>query len=82
MIKHAELSREDLRNQIKNNQICFGGNAGLKIYGRLCCKSGKRMKMQHRVFFKSEKEALEHGYRPCGNCLNKKYKEWIYSTQK
>ncbi|MFC3363543.1 Ada metal-binding domain-containing protein [Pedobacter fastidiosus] len=73
---------QELRKQIKNNEICFGGNSRLKIYGKLNCKSGKRMKMENRVFFKSEKEALENGFRPCGNCLNKKYKEWIYSTQK
>lgn len=73
---------QELRKQIKNNEICFGGNSRLKIYGKLNCKSGKRMKTENRIFFKSEKEALENGFRPCGNCLNKKYTEWIYSTQK
>jgi methylphosphotriester-DNA--protein-cysteine methyltransferase len=34
------------------------------------------MKKENRVFFISEREALEDGYRPCGNCLYKKYKMW------
>ena len=40
------------------------------------------MKPENRVFFKTEKEALENGYRPCGQCLKMKYKEWIYLTRK
>ncbi|MFC3559804.1 Ada metal-binding domain-containing protein [Pedobacter jamesrossensis] len=82
MLKHLELSSQFLKNQIKNREICFGGNIRLKIYGKLCCKSGKRMKAKNRVFFKTEKQALENGFRPCGNCLNKKYKEWTYLTRK
>ena len=34
------------------------------------------MKMINRVFFSSEAEAIEEGYRPCGHCLEEKYKEW------
>jgi len=81
VIKHIEISSPELRRQIKNGEICFAGNTRLKIYGILKCKSGKRMKKENRVFFRSETEALQNGYRPCAHCLNKKYRAWIYSIQ-
>jgi len=39
-----------------------------KIFGRLDCKSGMRMKKENRVFFVSWKDAVDAGYRPCKNC--------------
>jgi len=48
----------------------------LKIYGTLNCKSGKRMKMVNRIFFRLEYEAISLGYRPCGHCMKKKYEVW------
>ncbi|QNR85397.1 metal-binding protein [Pedobacter riviphilus] len=81
MIKHADISMEELKKHFKNKDICFGGNARLKIYGLLKCRSGKRMKKGNRIFFRSVEEALQHGYRPCGHCLRKAYQQWIYSTQ-
>ncbi|RDC56304.1 metal-binding protein [Pedobacter chinensis] len=80
MIKHQEISSADLRGKIKNKEICFGGNARLMIYGKLDCKSGKRTKPENRIFFETENEARSAGFRPCGNCLNVKYKQWIYLT--
>jgi len=80
MIKHADISTEELKKHFKNKDICLGGNARLKIYGLLKCSSGKRMKKENRVFFSSVAEALQHGYRPCGHCLKTAYKQWIYST--
>lgn len=68
MTKHCEISDSDLRNKIKNAEICFGGNQKLKIYGTLKCSSGKRMKRENRVFFLSENEAKQNGFRPCGHC--------------
>ena len=35
-----------------------------------------------RVFFADEKTALAAGYRPCGNCLREKYKEYMANPQK
>jgi len=32
------------------------------------------MKVENRVFFKDEQEALELGYRPCGHCVPEEYK--------
>ncbi|MGN6478422.1 MAG: Ada metal-binding domain-containing protein [Flavipsychrobacter sp.] len=48
----------------------------LKIYGSLSCSSGKRMKRSNRIFFVSEAEAIENGYRPCGHCMKNEYKNW------
>lgn len=74
MINHSDINNRELLKKIKQREICFGGNKKLKIYGTLNCALGKRMKKETRVFFVSEKEALGSGYRPCGNCLHKKYK--------
>jgi methylphosphotriester-DNA--protein-cysteine methyltransferase len=76
MIKHSEISGNDLRDKIKQQKITFGGNSRLKIYGTLHCKSGKKMKLENRVFFSSEEEALENGFRPCGHCMKQKYQIW------
>jgi Metal binding domain of Ada len=76
MTKHQEIIRSDLIDLIKAKKINFGGNQNLKIYGLLTCKSGKRMKKSNRVFFGAEVECLKLGYRPCGSCLNSKYKKW------
>ena len=61
----------------------FGGNGKLKIYGRLDCPSAlstiRRFPGSYeksRVFFADEKTALAAGYRPCGNCLREKYREY------
>lgn len=39
-----------------------------KIFGRLDCKSGMRMKKENRVFFLTWKDAMAEGYRPCKKC--------------
>lgn len=60
---------------IKNNQIVNSDIPGLyagwrsgKIFGRLDCKSGLRMKKENRVFFLTYQDAVDSGYRPCKNC--------------
>jgi methylphosphotriester-DNA--protein-cysteine methyltransferase len=60
---------------IKNNQIVNSDVPGLyagwrsgKIFGRLDCKSGLRMKKENRVFFLTYQDAIDSGYRPCKNC--------------
>lgn len=82
MIKHLDINDSDLRSKLKKNEICFGGNMTLKIYGTIQCKSGRRMKRENRVFFASENEAVKNGFRPCGHCMKTEYKKWIYSTTK
>lgn len=76
MINHIEILDKDLRSEIKQQKICFGGNRKLKIYGTLSCASGKKMKKANRVFFITEEEALQHNYRPCGHCRREQYQNW------
>jgi len=68
--------RQKLKSLIEQGKITLGGNKQLKIYGTLQCKSGKRMKMQNRMFFVSKKEAIHWGYRPCGHCMKREYQNW------
>jgi len=76
MVAHTELSDAAIRRKIRNQEICFGGNKTLKIYGLLSCTSGKRMKKAHRVFFASEQEARQNNFRPCYRCLKERHKNW------
>ena len=76
MWKHIEISNPDLRKAIRNHEVCLGGNKKLKIYGKLNCKSGKRMNRENRVFFRSTAEAIGQGFRPCGNCMRSDYVKW------
>ncbi|MCF2447435.1 metal-binding protein [Dyadobacter sp. CY345] len=82
MIRHIGLGEnpEDRKSRlaklIRQGEVTLGGYRKTKIYGTLHCGSGKRMKLENRVFFKDEHEAISEGYRPCGNCLSEKYKIW------
>ena len=76
MIPHTDISDGLLRSKIREKKIHWAGHKKLKIYGLLCCISGKRMKRENRVFFSTEQEALKHQYRPCGHCLKANYVEW------
>lgn len=67
----------------------LGGNKKLKIYGRLDCPSAlsaiRRFPGSYeegRVFFADERTALAAGYRPCGNCLRKKFREYREDPKK
>jgi hypothetical protein len=83
MMVHSSLGNSPfersrtLRNYILSGEIALGGYVKKRIYGKLDCASGKRMKLSNRVFFKDEQEALEHGYRPCAHCLQEKYEKFI-----
>jgi methylphosphotriester-DNA--protein-cysteine methyltransferase len=76
MIRQNEISDSALRSQIRQRKILWGGNIKMKIYGRLNCPSGKRMKRVNRIFFSAEQEALKAGYRPCGHCMKREYEKW------
>jgi len=86
MILHTSLGdnafkrSKQLKILFDKHEITFAGNLKLKIYGRLDCASGKRMKVQNRVFFSSENEAIDLGYRPCGHCMSGAYKKWKASV--
>ncbi|MEO1050290.1 MAG: Ada metal-binding domain-containing protein [Bacteroidota bacterium] len=76
MIKHVDIRPDWLRAAIHKKEIIYAGNQRLKIYGHLSCNSGKRMLQGNRVFFGSEEEALQAGFRPCGHCMRESYQNW------
>jgi len=76
VIQHKEVCDQLLKKYIRNRLVGYGGNMKLKIYGTLHCSSGKRMKKENRVFFQNISDAIENGYRPCGNCMREAYKNW------
>lgn len=82
MIPHSSLGNTNfsrsrkLKQLINEGKIHLGGNKKLKIYGTLQCKSGMKMKAENRVFFRSEKDALNEGFRPCGHCMREAYLSW------
>ncbi|MEP7371926.1 MAG: Ada metal-binding domain-containing protein [Chitinophagaceae bacterium] len=76
MIRHQDITDAELRKQIRQGRILAGGNSRLKIYGNLGCSSGKKMKRENRIFFRSAEEAIESGFSPCGHCLKGAYKKW------
>jgi len=46
----------------------YAGWNGRRIFGRLDCASGMRMKKENRVFFHSWDDAIIAGFRPCKVC--------------
>ncbi|WP_129714206.1 Ada metal-binding domain-containing protein [Pedobacter sp. SYP-B3415] len=76
MIRHEELGNWEVRALIRQGGICFAGNRKLRIFGRLDCSRGKRMRRQNRVFFSSAASAAAAGYRPCGHCMKFAYQKW------
>ncbi len=88
MDKQYKLLGTDGKIYLSETPGTFGGNGKLKIYGRLDCPSAlstiKRFPGSYeksRVFFADEKTALAAGYRPCGNCLREKYREYMADPQ-
>ncbi|MDQ6481793.1 Ada metal-binding domain-containing protein [Dyadobacter sp. LHD-138] len=82
MVKHETLgnSASDrssaLGRLIRSGEVTLGGYKKNGIYGTLRCSAGRRMKLENRVFFRDEQEAIGLGYRPCGNCMPEQYKFW------
>lgn len=76
MIEHKEITSPEFFRFLKQRKIQWAGNKNLKIYGTLHCKSGKRLKVENRVFFDSDKDAIKEGYRPCGHCMREAYRVW------
>lgn len=74
--KDAETRQTITRRFIQRGIITLAGYRPGKIYGTLSCSSGKKMKMENRVFFQTEQEAITAGYRPCARCMRDKYLEW------
>lgn len=80
MTYQDHITRRALLALIKNRSITLAGNATAKIFGRLDCTSGKRMKSINRVFFENREMAEKEGYRPCGHCMKADYKIWKYAA--
>jgi hypothetical protein len=63
----------------------LGGNATLRIYGRLdCARAVAALPLgyaRHRVFFADEQAAIDAGYRPCGRCMPVPYAIWKAGPQ-
>ena len=76
MTRHLDMTQANFFRMLRNNVVEFAGNERLKIYGRLACRSGKRMKRSNRVFFDSECEAIGFGFRPCAKCMPDQYRAW------
>jgi hypothetical protein len=88
-VKKYKLLGADGELYLSETPGTYGGNGKLKIYGRLDCPSAlstiKRFPGSYeksRVFFADEETALAAGYRPCGNCLREKYKEYMSDPEK
>ena len=81
ILETAHLSKREMVLLRKLGEISFGGHKKSKIYGTLDCPGAKRWitrghYVKNRVFFSSEQEAIDSGYRPCFNCMPEKYKDW------
>lgn len=76
MIRHADLVDAELHQALKQGSLTFAGHRSARIFGRLDCASGKRMKREERVFFADAAEALALGFRPCGRCMKDAYAQW------
>ncbi|MDD5251143.1 MAG: Ada metal-binding domain-containing protein [Patescibacteria group bacterium] len=46
----------------------YAGCVTTKVFGRLTCRVGMRMKPENRVFFHAWADAVACGYRPCRSC--------------
>lgn len=53
---------------LRHAGLRFTGSRTTKIFCLPTCYSGKHMQSRNRVFFHSEAEAREQGYRPCKLC--------------
>lgn len=59
----------------------WGGNLSTGVYGRLDCRAARQALQRggyadNRVFFATERDARQAGFRPCGVCCPKRYQAW------
>ena len=82
MLFHTDMTDQALMTRMRRREITFAGHRIARIYGRLSCKSGKRMGRAMRVFFTSEEEAISYGLRPCGHCMPLAYRQWRSESER
>ena len=76
MTRQLDISPKEIRKRIRSGDIRWAGHGQFKIFGKLNCASGKRMKKENRVFFKTSANARQLGFRPCGHCMRDAYEAW------
>ena len=69
VIKDGQTVRTEIPGQ-------YAGWRDGKIFGRLDCKSGMRMKKESRVFFAALEDAVKQGYRPYNKCKSLSQKDF------
>ena len=80
MIRHDMIDEVSLHRMIRDGRLTFAGNRRQKIFGRLDCRTGRRLARRNRIFFASRGEAERLGYRPCARCLPAAYDVWKSSA--
>ncbi len=87
--KMYKLIGPDGKQYLSATPGTLGGNTKQGVYGRLDCGTALASIRRYpggyeksRVFFADEKTALAAGFRPCGNCLRKKYQEYMADPEK
>lgn len=70
IIKNSKSYKILKNGQVVESQVPgkFAGHKPRKIFGRLNCKSGMKIKKENRVFFLTYEDAINEGYRPCKKC--------------
>ena len=76
LLRHDAVTDAALRARLHDGSLTMAGNRRLKIYGRLGCPAGRRMRRGSRVFFADATAAEAAGYRPCARCCRAAYDVW------
>jgi hypothetical protein len=78
-MKKYKLLGPDCQFYESNTPGILGGHwrGSQKVYGRLDCLSAlgwikRGYYIKYRVFFASEQDAIDAGFRPCGKCMRNK----------
>ena len=84
-----KLLGADRKEYLSETPGKLGGHSQRKVYGRLDCGAALSSIRRYpgvyeksRVFFADERAALAAGYRPCGNCLRAKYREYMTDPER
>ena len=76
ILRHDAVTEATLRTRFRDGSLTMAGNRWLKIYGRLGCPAGRRMRRGSLVFFADATAAEAAGYRFCARCCWASYDVW------